>query len=89
MNERHIRAPGRMIRGRGYFWRGGFAGGAPLLPKQRPPHGGDEPRVFPALGRQGRKLRCAGRAKAEARLARAKAPAAESTRHPFTSHREH
>ena len=53
-------------------------------PKQRPPHGGDEPDVFRTPGRHRRELRHTGRAKAKHRLALAKAPLAESTRHPLT-----
>ena len=53
-------------------------------PKQRSPHGGDEPDVFRTPGRHRRELRHTGRAKAKHRLALAKAPLAESTRHPLT-----
>ena len=42
-------------------------------PKQRPPHGGDEPDVFRTPGRHRRELRHTGRAKAKHRLALAKA----------------
>lgn len=63
------------------FWE---ACGLASTAKQRPPHGGDEPGIFRASGRYGCKLRHAGWAKAEKRLAIAKVPSAESTRHILT-----
>lgn len=54
------------------------------VPKQRPPHSGDKPRVFRALRRYARQSRCALRAQAEKRLALAEALVAECTGHAIT-----
>ena len=54
------------------------------VPKQRPPHSGDKPRVFRALRRYARQSRCAFRAQAEKRLALAEALVAECTGHAIT-----